>query len=395
VPINTDLAKHLIHLSPLIENNLKPYKGEHSIEVQIPFLQKVLKKFTLVPLLLNTQYPDISQAVGKAISEIAKTPGVLILISTDLSHYPDKDTANLVDSSSLKALPPSIEDPLYFWLTNRILLRRGGPKLGTTYCGEAALLTALFAFKELEANQTVLVSYTNSGMLENGDPNKAVGYATALWTKNKSFISDPHPLTFTQKQTLLKLARQSIEDFLKKPPRAPNPDSPAEQAEIKQTWSPEPKLWEDIDFNLPANVFVTLKKRGASPGQDLRGCVGSTQPQLPLAEAVQRFAVASAVEDHRFQPVTLEELPNLKIEISKLSFYQQAKSPETIQPTKHGVLLFQGDKSGLFLPQVWEQIPDKSNFLSELCSQKANLPRDCWKNSQTHLLTFTVEEFSE
>ncbi|MBI4051347.1 MAG: AmmeMemoRadiSam system protein B, partial [Elusimicrobia bacterium] len=215
VPINTDLAKHLIHLSPLIENNLKPYKGEHSIEVQIPFLQKVLKKFTLVPLLLNTQYPDISQAVGKAVSEIAKTPGVLILVSTDLSHYPDKDTANLVDSSSLKALPPSIEDPLYFWLTNRILLRRGGPKLGTTYCGEAALLAALFAFKELEANQTVLVSYTNSGMLENGDPNKAVGYAAVLWTKNKSFISDPHPLTFTQKQTLLKLARQSIEDFLK------------------------------------------------------------------------------------------------------------------------------------------------------------------------------------
>jgi AmmeMemoRadiSam system protein A len=110
---------------------------------------------------------------------------------------------------------------------------------------------------------------------------------------------------------------------------------------------------------------------------------------------VASSAYSAGFEDHRFPPVSAGELPKLHIEISMLSPAQPVSDHARIIPKRHGVMLAQGRNAGLFLPQVWEQIPNKEDFLSELCSQKAGLSRDCWKDPKTAISVFTVSAFEE
>ncbi len=377
VSVNAELVRELVKMTPLIEDNPKAFEREHSIEAELPFLQKILGQFSLVPLLMNNFDPAVAEKIGKAVALIAKSSSTLLLVSTDFSHYPHKDLADRADRSVLGALGPALEDPWYFWMASRSVLERGGTDLQTTGCGEAGLLMALYAFKEMGANRVTTLAYANSGSLPHGDLARTVGYAAVVWSRAKTPAPAEPALARQERKILLSLARRSIENYLAKKEE------------------PKPKLWDNPVFNLPANVFVTLKRRGLPPGQALRGCIGSTQVHLPLAEAVAYYAIASATQDHRFRPVELKELAGLQIEISRLSTYRQAPNAEALRAGKDGVWLIQAEQSGLFLPQVWEQIPGKTDFLEELCEQKAALPRDCWKNPKTHLLTFTVEEFSD
>ncbi|MBU0951771.1 MAG: AmmeMemoRadiSam system protein A [Elusimicrobia bacterium] len=151
-----------------------------------------------------------------------------------------------------------------------------------------------------------------------------------------------------------------------------------------------PYITNDKELTAPAAVFVTLNEK-----HQLRGCIGTTIPQLPLYQAVQQMAVAAAFEDYRFGPVMENEIPDIKIEISVLSPLARVKSAEEIQPNINGVIVRRGGKSGIFLPQVWEQLPDKEGFLNELCTQKAGLEANAWKDPSTELYTFTVFAFEE
>lgn len=182
-------------------------------------------------------------------------------------------------------------------------------------------------------------------------------------------VQNPPNLEFTEaeKKTLIQLAREAISRRLAG-------EKTALGAEISQ----DPKL------NQPAAVFVTLYKRG-----ELRGCVGTTEAKHSLAEAVARYAVSAAMEDSRFLPLAREELPECEIEISVLSPMKRV-SPREIRPGMDGVMLKRGSRQGLFLPQVWEDLKEPEKFLSLLCSQKAHLPPDAWKDPETELYTFTV-----
>ena len=135
---------------------------------------------------------------------------------------------------------------------------------------------------------------------------------------------------------------------------------------------------------------MTLHKNGR-----LRGCIGTTAPHLPLYEAVIRYAKAAAFEDPRFEAVGAEELPSLHIEISVLSPMRKVKSADEIVPFKHGVMVSRGYNRGLFLPQVWEQLPDKEQFLGYLCAEKAGLSFDAWRSPRTSIEIFTVFAFEE
>jgi AmmeMemoRadiSam system protein A len=110
---------------------------------------------------------------------------------------------------------------------------------------------------------------------------------------------------------------------------------------------------------------------------------------------VSQLAIAAAVDDTRFSPVDAGELKDLRIEISVLSPLEKIKSADDIKPNYHGVVVKKGFRSGLFLPQVWEQIPDKENFMDELCYEKAGLDPKAWKDQDTELYTFTVFAFEE
>lgn len=155
---------------------------------------------------------------------------------------------------------------------------------------------------------------------------------------------------------------------------------------------------EVIDFSIDKNsellqlaaVFVTLTQN-----EDLRGCIGTIEPQYPLCEAVIRMALSAAFDDSRFSPLTLKELPVTKIEISVLSPMQKISSTNEIIQDKHGVLIQKGNRSGLFLPQVWEHFDNKEDFMNELCLQKAGLPETSWKDGAAEIFIFTVFSFEE
>ncbi|MBA3047337.1 AmmeMemoRadiSam system protein A [Patescibacteria group bacterium] len=177
-----------------------------------------------------------------------------------------------------------------------------------------------------------------------------------------------------QQQKLSHIARTSVENY------------------IRSGVKPE---FNGIDerLKLKQGAFVTLRKQGK-----LRGCIGQIIPSgKALWQVVRDMAVAAAVEDNRFLPVRAEELEELKYEISVLSAPRKINNWQGIELGKHGVIIKKGLRSGVFLPQVADETGwSKEEFLSQLCSQKAGLSADCYKNdADVELEVFTAQVFGE
>ena len=185
-------------------------------------------------------------------------------------------------------------------------------------------------------------------------------------------------LTPEEKQVLIQLARQALESGVRGktlPPIEPTSMSPA----LREMGA----------------SFVTLTSNG-----NLRGCIGALEAYQPLADDVREHAVAAALEDYRFPNVTERELPEISIEISRLSqpVPIKYKDPEDllskIRPGVDGVILWDGFRRATFLPQVWEKIPDPGEFLANLCYKMGAAP-DTWKHKHLEVLIYQVEEFHE
>ena len=174
--------------------------------------------------------------------------------------------------------------------------------------------------------------------------------------------------------TLLKLARDTLQEYLSTRRRLPfDPPSPA-LLELRAT-------------------FVTLRHRLT---RDLRGCRGEIEAQYRLWESVQRVSILSATDDPRFRPMTRDDLADMHIEISVLTPLRLASSPDEVIVGQHGVMIRRGGHGGLFLPQVpVEQGWDRDEYLSTLCWMKAGLPADAWRKPGTQLYTFEAEIFEE
>lgn len=189
--------------------------------------------------------------------------------------------------------------------------------------------------------------------------------------KEEAFRLDPE-----EKRYLLSVARESIKTFL-------------EEGRILKPTTDNPKLREY------AGVFVTLEEYG-----QLRGCIGYIGAVQPLYLAVRDNAVNAAFNDPRFPPVTREELDDIEIEVSVLSKPEliEVSEPEEylekIRPGIDGLIIEYDNKSATYLPQVWEQIPDKVEFLGSLCN-KAGLPSNTWRNKKVKIFKYQVEAFKE
>jgi len=142
-------------------------------------------------------------------------------------------------------------------------------------------------------------------------------------------------------------------------------------------------------FGEHRGVFVTVHVRG-----ELRGCIGTTEADEPLADAIVRCGASAALQDPRFAPLRAEELPAMQIEISVLSPLATLR-PDEIEIGRHGLVVFDEAHRGLLLPQVAvEHNLSREEFLGETC-RKARLPRDAWRLPSTQLQGFTCEVFSE
>ncbi len=185
-------------------------------------------------------------------------------------------------------------------------------------------------------------------------------------------------LTSDEKWVLLTLARNSIVSFVNE--RKLLPVNVSDYS---------PRLQDD------GASFVTL-----TMGGNLRGCIGALEPHQPLVQDVCEHAVAAAIEDYRFPPVQSNELPIIKIEISRLTIPQALiySGPDDLvrklRPHVDGVILKDGARRATFLPQVWEKLPDTQDFLSHLCD-KMWAPSNLWKRKALEVFIYQVEEFSE
>ena len=178
-------------------------------------------------------------------------------------------------------------------------------------------------------------------------------------------------LTREQQKILLKLARESLE------------------ASVKREKMLELQIEDDILME-KRGAFVTLTKNGK-----LRGCIGMILSEEPLAITIVEMAKSAALDDPRFPDVSVDELKDIKIEISALTPMQQIKDVNEIVVGKHGIYIKQGWHSGLLLPQVatdWGW--NRTEFLAHTCN-KAGLPAEAWEDSETEIYIFSAQIFSE
>jgi hypothetical protein len=353
---------------PDIISDIEPFAPEHSLEVLLPFLQTVWHtgNFKIVPILIN--YPDnkLCSSLAQAIAQVmGDRQDILIVASTDMSHYHPDTRARQMDKLTINIMEKYDTDGLITYLS------RGEAEL----CGSAAVITTMLASRQLGADKITCLHYANSGDTT-GDKSSVVGYgafAITSQTKKKPPVKgETGMLNQKQRELLLRIARETISNYLKS----------GKKPDFEIT---DPTLLED------RGAFVTLHKSGM-----LRGCIGSILPREPLWQAVRNMAIESAFRDTRFQPLDASELDKIDIEISVLSVPKKVKSADEIRPGEHGVIVNCYGRSGVFLPQVATETGwSKEEFLRHLCADKAGLSPDAWKDAQTDLFVFTAEVFGE
>lgn len=369
---------------------------EHSVEVQLPFLQVVLKDFRILPAVMTDFSPSNCRAVGERLARALKGKSVLVIASSDLSHYPAYEDAKKVDGAILDAVRKF--DPKALFAADKALLAKGVGNLDCTMCGLGPVAAVMTAAKGLGADAVQVLKHANSGDVEPALRGRCVGYGAVAFvrtgvagagqakmpgshergtsddagaTPERGAGAEPQPFTRAQQRKMLETARRSIREYIVSGKRI------------------------EVDHDDPAlanksGVFVTLKKRG-----ELRGCIGSILPRQPLIEAVRDMAIAAATEDWRFPRVQPGELDDISIEISVLSYPRKVHSAEEIVVGKHGVIVKQGGRSGVFLPQVApEQGWTREEMLDRLCLEKAGLARDAWRRG-ADLYVFTAFVFGE
>jgi AmmeMemoRadiSam system protein B/AmmeMemoRadiSam system protein A len=339
------------------------HEKEHSIEVQIPFIQHTQPNAKIIPIVLG-QIIDVDYMVEELEKYI--TSDNLFIVSTDLSHYKEYETAKFFDNETITNLLNKNQEGINY----------------CEACGKNALLI-LNKLAQRNSWEPILLDYRNSGDTA-GKNNSVVGYTAIAYTSEKLPDTNPNELGFydeiprEDREFLLALARDTIEAFLeKRRPKLPD----------------ESELSDILKSN--RGCFVTLEKE-----EDLRGCIGSIPPAAKLYECVISNAANAAFKDSRFNPLQSSEFDEIDIEISKLSvpkkleFTTSDELLEQLKPGIDGVIIKNRWNEATFLPQVWKNLPDKRAFLIELC-KKGNMKEDCWKDKNIIVETYQAEVFSE
>lgn len=354
VPL-ADLASTLRN-SPGFASVADAHLEEHSLEVQIPFLQVLLKKFEIVPILINSSDPKtLAEILVKHVGD-----DTLVVASTDLSHYYSYETAVSLDRVCTTAITGSrfSDMPL------------------CEACGKQAVLT-LMHIAQIKGWRGVLLDYKNSGDTA-GSKNRVVGYASIAFVEGKEMTNTmKETLPAQDREALLSLARTAIEAKL------------VEGAEVDRPRKVSPV------FNEMRGCFVTLHKHG-----QLRGCIGTIEPTCSLIECVEKNAKNAAFHDPRFPALSVEELKEIDVEVSVLSvpeilgFKDGEDLKGQLEPNVHGVILSRGMHRSTFLPQVWKQLPNKEKFLEHLCL-KGGMSATAWQEPKTKVEVYTAEVFGE
>jgi AmmeMemoRadiSam system protein B/AmmeMemoRadiSam system protein A len=387
VEVDREMVHALADAHPGIITHNRVHQRDHTVEVHLPFVKLLKPNCRIVPVLFGDPNPENCRVFADAIQKCAGDRKVFILASTDLSHYPTYTHARELDRETVGFVEKMDLDALFNHL-RKAAKEQGDENVQTAMCASGGVGTAMITAQRQGATTVRVLDMASSGDVPASDRTRVVGYAAALFIKpadgeKQAQTETEDKQTAQPGDTDFAVSEQAQKELLT---LARNRIEAAAHGE-KLKYRPPVDMKELLQH---APVFVTLHKDG-----ELRGCIGMTQAHGELWRAVYDMAYSAAFEDPRFPKVRKNDVDDLHIEISVLSPLTEIDSADNIVPRKHGVVVRQGFHTGLFLPQVWEQLPDKERFMDVLCTQKAHLPADAWKEKGTDLLVFTVFSFEE
>jgi len=352
-----ELRKH-----PEFQNVPHAHNGEHSVQIELPLLQRALDSFRFVPVVVGQLDRSATQKIGAVLRGLVDRK-TLVVASSDFTHYgPNFDYVPFTDNvpENLKKLDAGAIEHIGKKDVNGFLDYI--EETGATVCGQYSI-GVMLAILPADAEMHV-VHYDTSGHMTGDYSNSVSYYSVAFcgkWTEAEPVAprAETSDLSAADKTSLLKLARATL-TFVLKNWKMPTTD------QLDVEIAPAMKRI--------SGVFVTLHKKG-----QLRGCIGEIFPSRPLYKAVMTQAINAGLNDRRFPQVKASELGDIDFEISVLTPPQPVASAADIVVGKHGVVLKKAERSAVFLPQVAvEQDWDRETMLTEL-SQKAGLPADAWR----------------
>lgn len=343
VEIDSELAQHLLSITRHLQEDEAAHQYEHSIEVQLPFLQYFKPDIKIVPVTMSFASLDAYREIGREIAcAIADTKReAVIMASSDMTHYEPQDTAARKDRQAIDAILRLDEDELLQQVE----------KHNISMCGVAPVASLIAAARELGATAAELVKYQTSGDTS-GDYSAVVGYAGIII---KAMAMHP----------LVQLAKNTIDTYVT----------------TGEVISPPAELTPEMKQK--AGVFVSLHKFG-----ELRGCIGTFEPTRPsVAQEIISNAISSATRDPRFPPVAPEELEDLEYSVDVLTTPKRVKNQKELDPRKYGVIVECGFRRGLLLPDL--EGVDTVDEQIDICRMKAGID----SSESIHLYKFEVQRY--
>ena len=363
VHVNQGIGRALLKESHLFTDRTDAQAREHSVEVEIPFLQHLFgPRLSIVPIVMGSDSPQECEAIARVLRPYNNGRN-LFVISSDFSHYPNYADAVRVDSITASAILSNSPSTLAQTLERNDA--RGIPNLATSLCGWSAVLTFLSMTSDDPAIHLEKIQYKNSGDSPFGERDRVVGYCAIVANKEDD---DPPEQGFQlapeAKHALLAIARETLERNIREGD-IPSIDPLTLPASLK----------------VSCGAFVTLNKNGR-----LRGCIGRFNPEQPLYVVVQEMTVAAATQDYRFPPVSRSELGDIHMEISVLTPLRKISSADEFDPSKHGIYIRKGSRSGTFLPQVAKETGwTKEQLLGHCAEEKAGIGWDGWRDANLYV----------
>ncbi len=372
---NNELCNHFLSYNSGIKMIKAAHKSEHSLEVQLPYLKTIFPDAKITPIVMGYQNSLAIDILARALTNISFPEKSIMIASTDWQHFKPASVGWLIDSVGIECLKNLDYIKLEQYLhSKKVEMCGGGPTV--------AVLKAAVA---RGADKVKILKYGDSGDIT-GDKSSVVSYVAAVIYKSSDTQKKPkttesksdnienesseYTLSDSDKRTLLRIARKTIESHLK------NGSVPEFEVSDK--------------LKQPGAAFVTLEKH-----QRLRGCIGQTVAVKPLYECVSWCAIQAAESDPRFPPVKPNELKDIEIEISVLTPLEKVTFLDEIKVGRDGLMIYSGRNRGLLLPQVATDYNwGRTTFLEQTC-RKAGLPTDTYLSKDAEIYRFQALIFGE
>jgi len=382
IPIDTEAAAQL-RSQPDHRDVARAWPGEHAVEMQLPFLQRVLQPgFKLLPVIIGGASSDAQlRRLGAALKPLTGAQ-TLVVVSSDFTHYGENFGYFPFRDQVAQRLERELARPAIAAITrlDAAAFRAHLKKTGDTICGRDPIKALLYMEPEGEAELLALATSGEKG----GDYSSSVTYVSLAFVAPAGETAPraaPSELSAQEKRALIKIARASLSQKLRG-------GDDLDQLLAKMELTPGLKL--------ERGAFVTInkKKRPGDEHAELRGCIGYLAPRGPLHQQIAELAISAGMHDTRFMPMKAAELDNVDLEISILSPMKPVAGYQEIEIGLHGMTLEKNGRRAVFLPQVAPEFGwDRATTLTRL-SVKAGLPPDAWKQG-TRFEVFTADVFHE